>query len=263
MAVSLAADFVRLKTQKGDSMKTSSLVSLCAAVILARLYSCGDSGTKPENHTSTFHLDVGNRWQYHESKETILYNRSMAILPINYTLIRRVVGLDTLNDNAIAAIVDDSLFNVPESTNVWRLTRHWWSPDDSKLKDYGYQNFTPNDHPGQAFMNDTAVILVDYPLTEGKIWWSVYNQSYSIANTVLRRETISCAGVDFNCDVVSSSGGGGDLEADSVDTKCWYSDEGLIKQVHEAWPIDIGDYVFIDSARVIVTTELTAINLIP
>ncbi len=168
-----------------------------------------------------------------------------------------------MDNSIVAAIVIDSSFQAGHES-LWGGKRRWWALRDFKLKEYGYQNIHSGGGSDPPWFYDSAVVLVDYPLTEEKIWWSNIMPFVSIKYSVLGKETISCANKSFDCDIVGSHAAGGDLNADSSDYRDWYSNEGWIRSVRQDWPIAVYDSnIVIDSIRAISTTELINIELGP
>lgn len=240
-------------------MKAKWLFPFLVIAIVGILDSCNDKTTKPDVHTSTFPLNVGNHWRYKATTIRIPYN----ITSLTDTVITErascVIGVDTLSDSTITTMFDDTVYSVPGSDTAWIVYRTWFAIQDSKMMDYCLQLITPFG-PGHMGYRNPPAIKLDFPLIVGKNWISYNN---IIEETVTGHEVIACAGREFSCDIVESDLSSID-PSDGIPIKRWFSDDGLIRFIDRPGVVNISDSnsVVLDSARINYTLELTTINLI-
>ncbi len=227
------------------------------------LLSCSgkDKPTEPDIHTSTFPLEVGNHWRYSETVIKIPYNIPSLADTVTYNGAISIIGLDTLPNSVIAYIIDDTTYNPPGINLEWDVLRNWYAIDDSMLKDYAVQSVYPIGATDIQY-RDTAIVLLDFPLNEGKYWVAKFGQ-VNDERTVVGHERLSILNRIYECDIVNCVNRQYTL-TESLDVKFWYSNEGMIKYVQQQWPFYARDSsnVIVDSTKAVLIKELTAIDLV-
>lgn len=229
------------------------------------LTGCSKKGSDPEyTGTSTFPLTTESRWEYAREHYVIPFNDSALADTHFYSIIRHVVGPDTIIGSDQMIAVDDSIDQLYSGETNPYVNRHFYCISDGKLKEYGRVNLFLWG-PADPVYFDPPHILLDLPLMANKAWTESTEDFASVFNAVVGIEYISVGEEEIKCDVIRSRMINEQTGLLYYDSYWWYSDDGLIRNEFDFGVGEILDESgnLIDSVRYLQELELLDFEIQP
>lgn len=229
------------------------------------ILSCGDKTTDDSRQgVSTFPLTTDSRWEYTLNHYDIPFDDSSLADTQTFSILRYVIGPDTLIDSNQTIAVDDSTSRIDTTDATPFVNRHLYGISGGNLLEYGEAFFLVGDTPVMDYY-DPAHILLNLPLEMNKAWTESTEDFISVFNTVVGIEYVPVSGTEIKCNVVRSRMIDVNTGHMFYDSYLWYSNQGLMRS-----ELDLGIRVIndesgdpIDSIMSIQILELTEMEIQP
>ncbi len=236
-------------------MNKKSLITLIGILMLI---GCSNKGTDSEYvGTSTFPLTTDSRWVYERNYYEISIIDSSLVNTESYSIIRHVIGPDTVIDGNQLIAVDDSTARADSIDQTPYVNRHLYCIADGQLKEYGQITIFPWGEEVPVYYNPPYVLL-DLPLMSSKAWTAYQSDMGNVYSTVVGIEYVAVGDTSVKCDVVRTRLIDPDTGHEYFDSYWWYSDDGLIRNEFDYGTREITDELgnVIDTVRATEVMEL-------
>jgi hypothetical protein len=198
-------------------------------VSVLSVLSCGDKATDESwPGVSTFPLTTDSRWEYTLNHYDIPFEDSSLADTQTFSILRHVIGPDTLIDSNQTIAVDDSTSRIDTTDATPFVNRHLYGISGGNLLEYGEAFFLVDDTPEMDYY-DPPHILLNLPLEMNKAWTESTEDFVSVFNTVVGIQYVPVSGTEVKCSVVQSRMI--DINNGHVyfDSYLWYSNQGLMR----------------------------------
>ena len=193
------------------------------------LLGCSNKGTDSDYvGTSTFPLTTDSRWVYERIYSQTSLSDSTVIDTESYSIIRHVIGPDTVIDGNQMIAVDDSVARADSIDQNPYVNRHLYCISEGQLREYGEITIFPWGEEVPVYYNPPYVLL-DLPLMSSKAWTAYQSDMGNVYSTVVGIEYVAVGDTSVKCDVVRTRLIDPDTGHEYFDSYWWYSNDGLIR----------------------------------
>lgn len=225
---------------------------------LLLLIGCSNKGADSDYiGTSTFPLTTDSRWVYQRNYYKTPYHDSSLADTESYSIIRHVIGPDTIIDGNQMIAVDDSIARSDSVDQTPYTTRHLYCITEGKLKEYGQITLFPWGEEVPVYYNPPYIQL-DLPLITAKAWIGYQSVAGNAYSSVAGIEYIDVGDISIKCDVVRTRVVDPYTGHEYFDSFWWYSNDGLVRNEFDYGVEVIRDELGnpIDSVRSVEIMEL-------
>ncbi|MEE9554507.1 MAG: hypothetical protein V3W18_09440 [candidate division Zixibacteria bacterium] len=227
------------------------------------LSGCSNKSTEPDYvGTSTFPLTTDSRWVYERNYSEVSIIDSALVNTESYSIIRHIIGPDTVIDGNQLIAVDDSVARSDSIDQDPYVNRHLYCISEGQLKEYGQITIFQWGEVVPVYYNPPHVLL-EFPLTNNRAWLSYEAALGNVYNTVVGIQYVDVGQQSIKCDVVRSQLIDPGTGHRYYDSHWWYSNDGLIRNEFDYGLREITDELghVIDTVQVTDVMELTEFQI--
>lgn len=238
-----------------------SILTILIGILM--LMGCSNKSTDSDYvGTSTFPLTTDSRWEYERIYSQASLSDSTVIDTESYSIIRHVIGPDTVIDGNQMIAVDDSVARADSIDQNPYVNRHLYCITDGQLREYGQITIFMWGEEVPVYYNP-PYILLDLPLMNSKAWTAYQSDQGNVYSTVVGIDYVVVGDLSIKCDVVRTRLIDPDTGHQYYDSHWWYSNDGLIRNEFDYGIEMVADSAgnVIDSVRMTDVMELISMEI--